>query len=179
MLNNSRTSTYKKASDNIHNKINTDGKKLMKDKDILTRMLTNGKNECPITLKDHKLNFKNNSKRRLINPAKNEIGRISKNILDKINHQLRDCLRINQWKDTSEVIEWFLKTADKNRYQFAIFNIKDFYPSISEKLLTKALNCAKEIADISREGIQIMYHARKSLLFSNEKPWVKIEGKPF
>ena len=75
MLNDSITTTYKKASDNIHNKINTDGKKLMKDKDVLNRMLTNGKNECFITLKDHKPNFKNNPKVRLINQAKNEIGR--------------------------------------------------------------------------------------------------------
>ena len=142
-------------------------------------MLTNGKNECFITLKDHKPNFKNNPKVRLINLEKNEIGRISKNILDKINHQLRDSLRINQWKDTSEVIEWFLKIPDKNRYKFAIFDIKDFYPSISEKLLTNALNFAKEITDISREDMQIMYHARKSLLFSNEKPWMKREGNLF
>ena len=61
---------HKKASDNIHNKINTDGKKLMKDKDALNRILTNGKNECFITLKDHKPNFKNNLKAKLINPAK-------------------------------------------------------------------------------------------------------------
>ena len=127
-------------------------------------------------MKDHKPNFKNNPKVRLINPAKNEIGRISKNILDKINHQLRDSLRINQWKDTSGVIEWFLKIPDKNRYKFAIFHIKDFYPSISEKLLTNALNFAKEITDISREDMQIMYHDRKSLSFSNEKPWMKREG---
>ena len=44
--------------------------------------------------------------------------------------ELRDSLRINQWKDTSEVIEWFLKIPDKNWYKFAIFDIKDFYPSI-------------------------------------------------
>ena len=99
------TTTYKKASVNIYNKINTDGKKLMKDKNVLNQTLTNGKNECFITLKDHKPNFNNNPKVRLINPAKNEIGRISKNILEKINHQLRDSLRINQWKDTSGVIE--------------------------------------------------------------------------
>ena len=179
MLNDSITTTYKKASDNIHNKINTDGKKLMKDKDILNRMLTNGKNECFITLKDHKPNFKNNPKARLINLAKKEIGRISKNIIDKINHQLRDSLRINQWKDTSEVIEWFLKIPDKNRYKFAIFDIKDFYPSISEKLLTNALNFAKEKTDISREVMQIMYHATKSLFFSNEKPWMQREGNLF
>ena len=120
MLKDSITTTYKKASDNIRNKINTDGKKLMKDKDILNRMLTNGKNECFITLKNHKPNFKNNPKAKLINPAKNEIGQISKNVLDKINHQLRDSLRISQWKDTSEVIKWFLKITDKNRYKFAI-----------------------------------------------------------
>ena len=34
MLNYSITTTYKKATDNIHNKINTDGKKLMKDKKL-------------------------------------------------------------------------------------------------------------------------------------------------
>ena len=143
MLNDSITTTYKKASDNIHNKINTDGKKLMKDEDILNRILTNGKHECFITLKDDKPNFKNNPKARLINPVKNEIGRISKNILDKISHQLRDSLRINQWKDTSEVIECFLKIPDKNRYKFAVFEIKEFYPSISEKLLTNKISFAK------------------------------------
>ena len=142
-------------------------------------MLTNGKNECFITSKEHKSNLKDNPKARLINPTKNEIGRIIKNILDKINHQLKDSLRINQWKDTSEIIQWFLKIPDKNRYKFAIFDIKDFYPSISEKLLTNALNFAKEITDISREDMQIMYHARKYFLFSNEKPWMKREVNLF
>ena len=42
MLNHSITTTYKEAN----NTINTDGKKLIKDKGILNRMLTNGKNEC-------------------------------------------------------------------------------------------------------------------------------------
>ena len=86
MLNNSVATTYKKASDNIYNKISIDGKKLMKDNDLLNRMLTNSKNECFITLKDHKPNFKNNSNVTLINPTKNVIGRIGKNILAKINH---------------------------------------------------------------------------------------------
>ena len=97
MLTDSIITTYKKASDNVHNKINTDGKKLVKDKDTLNLMLKNGKNECFITLKHHKPNFKSNLKVKLINPAKNEIGQISKNILDKINYQLIGSLRINQW----------------------------------------------------------------------------------
>ena len=45
--------------------------------------------------------------------------------------------------------------------------------------MTNALNFAKKITDISREDIQIMYHARKSLLFSNEKPWMKRQGNLF
>ena len=62
---------------------------------------------------------------------------------------------------------------------FAIFDIKDFCPSISEKLLTSALNFAKEINDISREDMQIMYYARKSLLFSNQKTLDEKRRKPF
>ena len=54
MLNDSITTTYKKASHDIHNKINMDGKKLKKVKDILIRMLTNVKNKCFIKLKVHK-----------------------------------------------------------------------------------------------------------------------------
>ena len=126
--------------------------------------------------------FKNNPKVRLINPAKNKIGWISKNILDKtssINHNLCTSLSINQWKDASEVIEWFLKIPYKNRYKFAIFEIEDFYPSIPEKLLTKVLKFSKEITDISRDDMQVTYHARKSLLFSDEKPWMKRQWKFF
>ena len=55
-------------------------------------MLTNGKNECFMMLKDCKPNFENNPKVRLFNPAKNELGRFSKSVIDKINHHLRDSL---------------------------------------------------------------------------------------
>ena len=52
---------------------------------------------------------------------------------------------LSQWKDTSEVIEWFLKIQNENGYKFAIFDVKDFCASISEKLLTNAFNFAKEV----------------------------------
>ena len=96
-------------------------------------------------MKDQKPNFKNNPEVRLIKLAKNEISRISKNIFDKINHHLRSFFRINRWKDTIEVIEWFLEISNNNRYEFAIFDIKDFYLPISGNLLTNALNFAKGI----------------------------------
>lgn len=75
---NDLTTTYKKARDIIHNKLNTDGKTLIKDKNILIKILTNGKSEYFIMIIDYKPNFKSNRKVRLINPVKNEIGRINK-----------------------------------------------------------------------------------------------------
>ena len=80
LLTDAVTSTYKKAEANVESKIMSEGKELVKNKNVYNRMLTNGKNEAFITLKDHKPNFQNNPKVRLINPAKNELGRISKSI---------------------------------------------------------------------------------------------------
>ena len=53
-----------------------------------------GKNNCFISLKGHKENFQNNPTVRLINPAKNKLGKISKVILDKINKN-RQNLQLN------------------------------------------------------------------------------------
>ena len=58
------------------------------DREILDQMGINSKDICFITLKDHKENFFNNPTVWLINPAKNELGRISKAILDNINKRL-------------------------------------------------------------------------------------------
>ena len=96
------------------------------------------KREAFIFLKDHKENFENNPKCRLINPAKSESGKLSKIILDEINSNLRQKLNLNQWRNTKQVIEWFGNIKDKERHSFISFDIVDFYPSISEKLLDQA-----------------------------------------
>ena len=64
------------------------------------------KREAFISLKDHKENFENNPKCRLINPAKSDSGKISKLILDKINTQLRTILNVNQWRNTQNAISF-------------------------------------------------------------------------
>ena len=48
-----------------------------------------------------------------------------------------------------------------------------YYPSISEKLLTDALNFARQFTEISVEEERVIMHARKSLLFNGDKEWVK------
>ena len=133
----------------------------------------NGENNCFITLKDHKENFENNPSTRLINPAKNELGRISKVILEKVNKQLRTSLNLNQWKSTSNVIEWFTNIKEKHKHKFMMFDVKDFYPSITEKLLHNAIKFAEKTLSISQKDKEIIYHSRKSLLFNKNESWVK------
>ncbi len=68
---NAITSTYKKASGKIKERIEKGGKKFAKDKGVLERIGRNGNAECFVTLKDHKPNFENHPTTRLINPSKN------------------------------------------------------------------------------------------------------------
>ena len=176
---NAVTSTYKKASRMIKEKIDVSGTKYAKKAGVLDRIEKNGTNNCFVTLKDHKENFQNNPTTRLINPAKNEIGRISKVILDKINLNVKNVLGVNQWKNTKSVIEWFKVITDKQLHTFTVFDIKDFYPSIKERLLKEALSFAKRHIEINPKDMEVISHARKSLLFSDDVPWIKKQGGLF
>ena len=96
LLHDNITKTYKPGSeDNISEKkgeINHIANKLS----IGQRIECMKKREAFISLKDHKENFENNPKCRLINPAKSDSRKISKSILDKINTKLRPILNANQ-----------------------------------------------------------------------------------
>ena len=59
------------------------------------------------------------------------------------------------------------------------FDIVEFYPSISERLLSDALNFAKQHIDIPSREIEIIQHARKSLLFQEGDVWIKKNGSLF
>ena len=84
-----------------------------------------------ITLKDHKANFKNNTKCRLINPSKSEIGLFSKHYLSSIITVVTEKSDINQWKNTSTAVKWFENLQNKQKRRFIKFDIADFYPSIT------------------------------------------------
>ena len=53
------------------------------------------------------------------------------------------------------------------------FDIIEFYPSIAETLLWKALRFAKTFTDVSQDTIDIIMHSRKSLLFCDGNTWIK------
>ena len=101
-----------------------------------------------ITLKGHKENFVNKPTCRLINPTKTELDKISKKIIQDINKQLVEKLKVNRWKSTKYVTDWFKKIDNKKDCKFIQFDIKQFYPAISESILGKAINFGKELIDI-------------------------------
>ena len=90
-----------------------------------------------VTLKDHKPNFYNNPACRLINPAKSEMGHISKNILSKIVKSVVDVKSTNLRRNTRSVLEWFINIKDKNEFSFICFDVVEFYPSITENTYGK------------------------------------------
>ena len=97
----------------INDKTNSEGKRIMESKSVV-----NVKNRCFTNLKDHKTNFLNNPRTCLLNPAKNELGRLTKVLLDKINLYLRNKTKVNQWKNTSDVISWFKSIKVKHNCMF-------------------------------------------------------------
>ena len=72
---------------------------------IADRLDTIAKKEAYVTLKDYKENFQNSLPCCLSNPTKNEIGIVSKHILDNINQKLREEIDVTLWKNSAEVIQ--------------------------------------------------------------------------
>ena len=71
--------------------------------------------DCFITVKDHKDNFENNTKCRLLNPSKSDLGRVSKQILSKIVKVVREKTLYNHWQNTDSVITWFENLENKQK----------------------------------------------------------------
>ena len=167
------TKTYKKCDIKTYDNINMEAKRIASKLNIQDRAMQLAKQQAFITLKDHKENFENSPKCRLLNPAKSTLGQVSKQILEKINEILKAKTQVNQWKNSSSVINWFNDLENKDQCTFTQFDIVDFYPSITEELLQKSINHAKLYTHISDDDIEIIMHARKSLLFDNDISWTK------
>ena len=124
--------------------------------------------EAYFTIKDHNNEFPNKIPYRLINPSKSNIGKTSKAILDTINKNVVRSTEINQWKNTSNVLDWYSNYTDKNKASFVQFDTENFYPSITSDLLYNSIQFVKKVTTVSDNDIQIIIKSRKSLLF-NEK----------
>ena len=105
--------------------------------------------------------------------SKSEIGVISKYILDEINTAIIHKTQINQWKNTSSVLKRSNSLEQKESLSFICFDVCDFYPSMNEKLPSKALDFANAYRHISKQERYIILHAKRSLLFNDDYPWEK------
>ncbi|MCP3850980.1 MAG: hypothetical protein GY694_12190, partial [Gammaproteobacteria bacterium] len=176
LLNNNVTSHYKKDTKDTENKINKEAKQITEKLDISKRVQKIPRKSAFITIKDHKPDFINNTKCRLINPMKSEIGKISKQKLQEINKQIRKEMGARQWINTDDVIKWFNDLKNKGQMEFINLDIVEFYPSITEELFNNALNFAAKYVPIPESDKQIFHNARKSLLFSDGSMWIKKTG---
>ena len=179
LLQNAVTTTYKKSNKAAERRISCEEIKYTKEGNILDKVEVNETSNFFFTLNDHKETFLNHPTTRIINLTKNEIGRISKQILDQINSKLCEILKENEWKNTASVINWFKKIESKSSHKFLMFDIKDFYPSIKEGLLIEALEFAKQHVAINSKDRETIFHARKSLLYKEGEPWIKKQSNNF
>ena len=179
---NNVTKDYIQIPEEKVDKINREAALLASELELADRIEKHSEAYAYVTIKDHKPNFKTDPKCRLINPAKSQIGKISKQILQRICKEVRKETGINQWQSTEEVLEWFRKIPNKGRKDFLQFDIVEFYPSISEELLDKALDFASEITQITELDKKIIKHSRKAFLFfrasenSTTDVWQKKSG---
>jgi len=167
------TKTYKTAPENTTAQITKTDKDIATALDLDDRIEQLAQKPAFITLKDHKPNFHNKPTCRLINPTKSEIGKISKHLLENINKTLTNITGVNLWRKTTDVINWFQDITNKHACTFISFDVVDFYPSITEDLLTKALDYASNFVTITDQHKHIITHCKRAILIHNNKTWIK------
>ena len=171
------TKIYKRTPRSKFNKINIEAKNMVMKLSIEDRVERLSEGNAYIIIKDHKEKFPEKLSFRLIKPSKSEIGKISKIILDKVNKLFIESTKLNEWKSTDTVIEWFKSIENKGETSFIIFCIESFYPSILPELFNKSIDFAKSIHNISDNDLNMTMNARKTLLFYHEEPWMKKNGE--
>ena len=177
LLHENITRDYKLDRTNKLDSINQDTLDHARKLDIEDRMECHSESNAFLTIKDHKEGFPNSIKCRVINPASNNLGKISKRILDKINNVCRDATGVNQWKNTQDVLQWFTHVHSNNptkeKARLLQFDICEFYASISADLLRESLVFARNHTSIEEEEVNLIMASRKSVLFNSGNVWTK------
>ena len=101
------------------------------------------------------------------------MGKISQQILSKLLTKLRKKTGLNQWKNVYSVIEWYKTLKNKKNLAFIVFDVVNYYPSITLELLLEALEWAKQFEEINDEEIDIIVESKNSLLYGNGCHWSK------
>ena len=101
-----------------------------------------------------------------MNLSKSEMGRVSEKYLENIISKLNNKFQYNQWKIISTAIECFKAIQSKVKSRFIKLNVSlDTSISFAKSLINIDIDYI--IGDI----INIVNHAKKSLLFDDSKFW--------
>ena len=103
----------------------------------------------------------------MINTTKPEVGKVSKQILAEKLEILRRKTKLSQWKNVYSVIEWYKNLKNKKDLTFIVFDVVNYYPSISLELLNEALKWANQYVEFSKEELDTIIETKKSLLYLN------------
>ena len=175
------TKDYEKTSNDAVKQTSKEAKAIAENLELADRIEVQSTKPAYVTLKDHKSDFMSKPKCRLINPAKTQIGEISKQLLEQINSEIRASTGLQQWRSTGDVLNWFTKLENKPRKRFMQIDIVEYYPSISNSLLDKALDFASQKLNrkISTQTIDIVKNARNSFLYTNAAEDINGENQPW
>ena len=157
MLNNI-TPLYRKCNEDEIRNVDKETQDLSRKMKLSNVMQKYTPSEAYVTVKDHKEDVP---------------GKCSKIILQKVTEEVNHKIKVNQWKSTKEVIDWFENIEDKSNFRFFTFDIVAYYPSISQELLDRALEFARSKMFISDFDLKVIRQSRKTFLFHKETPWVK------
>ena len=64
-------------------------------------------------------------------------------------------------------------------FNFIVFDIVEFYPSITKEVFNKAVNWAASLVPISSQDKNVIFSAKKSLLYHRGEAWQKKGGGNF
>ena len=167
------TSEYKKTNYKEVNNTNKNAAKITQELGIADRVDEYTEPPPFLTIKDHKDSFPDTKSYRLINPAKSNLGKVSKNFLQKIVKKIRKTTNSKLWTNTTEVLQWFKSIENKDKATFIKFDICNYYPSITKKLFEKAVNWAKNYHNFSEVELKTINQTKESYLFLDGQPWRK------
>ena len=68
---------------------------------------------------------------------------------------------------------------NKNNCKFIMFEVIELNPSITENLLKKSINFAKEYVNIDDDTTNLIMHCRKFVLFGDDSRWTKTNDNLF
>ena len=168
---------YKKSDERTVWQTTAEDENIAERLDLSDRINVTAQREAVVTLKDHKENFRNEPTFRLINPCKPVLGKVSRQIVENINHNVRAETNMNQWKNTNDVINRFKNIENKAYHTMICFENCDLYSSITHTLLQNALKFAFKNSTILKEDINIITHTKRTTLYKNGQPWEKITSK--